>query len=330
MKTLYGIGNPLMDSIHHVPVGAIEDIGFVPGSMNLIDPEQHELIVQAGSAVRQTAGGSCANTLRGVAFLSRLSGSVLNTRFAGAVSHDTHGQQFESILQDSGIHSDMVKKGGATGTSTILVTPDGERTMFTCLGACRDFAVNDLQIEAISSSDILYVTGYMWDTSNQQVAVEKAMTAAKNAASTVMIDIADSFVVDRYRSELMTAVTEFADFVFCNIDELMSLFEVDERSQALVLAAALPSVVWLVKTGSEGCFVVADTGIQKIETQAEQALDTTGAGDAFAAGFVFSYSNGGSIEHSAAAANRLAGAIVAVEGCSYDDIPGGIISYLLG
>ncbi|MFW5801152.1 MAG: adenosine kinase [Spirochaeta sp.] len=312
-----------MDSIHYVNQGAIEALGFVPGSMNLIDSRQQEQIAKAAAPVRITAGGSCANTLRGVAFMnSQFQGSI-RCMYTGSIGYDTRGERFESILRECHVVSRLKKNPEATGTSTILVTPDGQRTMFTQLGACRDFGISDLHIDELRRADVLYFTGFMWDTPNQKAAVLTAIHAAQDAGIQVIIDIADPFVADRYRADLLEAVREYADYAFCNEQELRSLLQQNESSREdLFLAAAEIPVTWLVKVGAEGCFVIEQRYKARYFPAISVApVDTTGAGDAFAAGFLFRYLNGRDVDEAAAAANRLAAAIVQIEGCVYTDIP---------
>ncbi|WP_169313536.1 adenosine kinase [Spirochaeta africana] len=312
-----------MDSIHQVSAGAIEDLGFEPGSMNLITAEQQGAIAAVGTPLRVTAGGSCANTLRGAACLASRFGADLRCIYSGAVGHDTQGGQFESILHRSGVESHLRKKpAAATGTSTILVSPDGQRTMFTQLEACRLFQPGDVDHTAIASADILYFTGFMWDTPNQEEALRQAMQTAQAHDVQIVIDIADIFVADRYRDKLMEVVPQYAAYVLCNEQELASLLgqrDVD-RGTLLQLARQIP-VSWLVKVGSEGCFLVNADGIRQVPGVPTRVVDTTGAGDAFAAGFLFYRLAGAGEIEALQGANALASAIVAIEGCVYEDIP---------
>lgn len=308
-----------MDSIHHVSEGVITSAGFVPGSMNLVDLQQRSEIERIAGPGKQTAGGSCANTLRGVAHLSSASQAEIRCTYTGAVAHDTQGRAFESILHELNIRSHLAfKPDCSSGTSNVLVSPDGQRTMFTYLGACREFASSDLHIASIQAADVFYTTGYMWDSPGQQQAVEKAMTAACEASVMVALDIADPFVADRYRSELMSALKLHCDLVFCNEDELRSLLELpDADRQSLMDAAGEYDVTWLVKLGADGCCVVDRTFSCMVPTTAVEPLDTTGAGDAFAAGYLYAVMQGKGHEAAAIEANRLAGRVVLTEGCAY-------------
>ncbi|THB66998.1 MAG: adenosine kinase [Spirochaetaceae bacterium] len=333
-RKILGIGNPLVDSIHHVGDGAIRDLGFIPGSMNLIEVDVQAAVMQAGPRARVAAGGSCANTLRGIAYLTTMLGRDAKLVYSGAVGNDDLGNEFGRIMREQGVDARLAGKDSPTGTSTILVSPDGQRTMFTQLGACREFAVEDVPWEDLKSANFLYTTGYMWDTPNQHAAVLQAIDRAGNAGADVSLDIADPFVAERYREGLLDLIGAVGGSngkgqlaprrVFCNEDELRSLLGMkDESRDAVFAAAANFQLIWVVKVGAEGSYLIdgknSSTPVH-CPAQNTKVLDTTGAGDSFAAGHIFALMQGLSEAQAMSIVNALAACIVAIQGCVYQDI----------
>ncbi len=330
MKTLYGIGNPLVDSIHYVGDGAISQLGFISGSMNLIAADQQDAIRGLAEPALRTAGGSCANTLRGFAWLAHItgrdSGRAAKPRvravYAGAVGDDDDGDSMAAILEEQGVVSRLVRKNEPTGTSVILVEPDGERTMFTQLGACREFGLTDIDEKELVAADMLHITGYVWDSPVEQEAALRALQLASEAGLQISLDVADPFVADRYRNQLLDVISRYRCLVFCNEDEIRSLLQMPDVPLSEVFTAANAySDFWLVKTGAEGCHVLQKGASIHVPTTAVPVCDTTGAGDAFAAGFLFAQAIGMTAVDSARLANMLAGCIVGMEGTVYSDNP---------
>ncbi|MFW5777087.1 MAG: adenosine kinase [Spirochaetota bacterium] len=315
---LYGVGNPLMDIIVRVEDGALDTLGVVPGSMNLVDYEQQQEAIAAGSVVRRLPGGSCANTIRGARWLLRTVGSTLTPAYTGAVGTDRDGDAFEALLDTEGVSPHLARKHTPTGSSVILVTPDSQRTMFTYLGACRDLEPSDVDAALLRSARIFHTTGYMWDTPNQERAARDAVDAARRAHTLVSFDVADPFVVQRYHESLSVWIPGNVDLLFANEEELRALTGAEGEAEHVARAAADLAPTVVMKIGARGCMIAVDGSIETVGPHPATRSDTTGAGDAFAAGYLFGLLQKLTTRQCAAVANIVAGSIVSVDGCNYD------------
>lgn len=317
---LYGVGNPLMDIIVRVPQETLERLGVVAGSMNLVDYERQQEALSAGTIVRQLPGGSCANTVRGVRWLGQTlgSGASETVAYTGAVGRDRDGEGFEALLDTEGVVPLLARKHTPTGSSVILVTPDSQRTMFTYLGACRELAENDIDLLRVREASILHTTGYMWDTETQERAARSAAGVARGARTLVSFDVADPFVARRYRDSLLRWIPGNVDVLFANREELQELMGRQGDERALLHAAAELAPTVAMKIGARGCIVMHRGAEFRCAAHPAERVDTTGAGDAFAAGYLFGLLHGLDAAASSAAANVLAAGIVSVDGCNYD------------
>lgn len=312
---LYGVGNPLMDLIAHVPAEKVRALDAIPGSMNLVDATFQSRVLEGTEAVYRSPGGSCANTLRGVAYLAGRGGE--SVAYTGGVGDDAAGHAFADMLTSVGVEPHLAFKGVPTGSSAILVTPDHERTMFTNLSACRELNEADLKVELLETCRVFHTTGYMWDTPNQEAAAMAAVDRARASGARISFDIADPFVADRYRDRLAAWIPGHADLLFANREELASLLQLDVSPQELVEAAEELAPLVALKVGKDGCLIRCEGRTIKIEADPVEPRDTTGAGDAFAAGFLYAILEGRSVEDCGRLANRLAARIVGVEACDY-------------
>jgi sugar/nucleoside kinase (ribokinase family) len=300
----------------------VKSTGRNPGSMNLVDRQEVESLLPRIGEFRNIPGGSAANTIRGIAWLggSELPPPVFN----GAVGRDEVGDRYEKIMERSGVHAVLRRKDAMTGISLILVTPDGERTMLTHLGACREFCPADLDRERLASSRLLHLTGYLWDTEGQKAAAREAVDVVRKAGRIpVSLDIADPFVARRYGKEFLDWIPGRVDLLFGNREELSQLTgetrDEDILKRALELA---PAVV--MKTGAEGCLTCDGEATRHVGTRSLTPKDTTGAGDAFAAGYLHGMLMGKDKEECGRRANALASAICCVEGCDYSALDRGV------
>ena len=333
MYSLYGVENPLMDVIAHVDYGFLRRFDKSPGTMHLVDyPEVAALVAELGSS-RRSPGGSAANTARGIAWLSTPGGHSLRRAvlggpdpaplgspvFNGAIGQDARGDEFASAIERSGVRASLVRKATPTGTSVILVTPDGERTMNTYLGACRDFQVEDLDLPRLADSRLLYLTGYLWDTENQRRAAEHAVEAARSARTRipVVFDLADPFAVRRYAEQFRAWLPGRVDMLFGNRDEL-ALLTGGSCDEDCVSDAQRYSPLVVMKTGEKGCVVGWEGRWESVPGLRADVVDTTGAGDAFAAGFLYGHLLGEPPVRCARLANALAARVVGAEGCRYE------------
>lgn len=309
---VFGIENSLIDIHAFVNDDFLQEIGVTKGIMHLIDEERSRSILKKLETVKTEIlpGGSCANTMSTVAFLG---GKPVYT---GVVADDTYGQIYEERLQGYGIKT--ITKWvdyGLTGTSIILTTPDAERTMNTHLGVCRDYTKNDVNLEVLQQCQVLYTTGYMWDTDNQKETAIFAMEQAKRFGLKVSFDVADPFLVERNRGEFPIIIKEYVDILFGNAQEVMMLTDLDsplEAGKTLQKHCELA----VVKVGKEGSYVITEQ-IEKVPSFPVKAVDTTGAGDAFAGGFLYAYCQGKNLTECARFANYIASKIVTVKGLGF-------------
>jgi sugar/nucleoside kinase (ribokinase family) len=318
--SVFSVENPLVDLIAHVDASFLAARGKRAGTMHLVDEAESASLAAALVGPRTLPGGSAANTLRGVAWLNR-DGVLPSPVFGGAVGRDALGDGYREGLARAGVEPVLVRVEGRTGTSIILVTPDGERTMNTHLGACRHFRAEDLDIDRLARSSLLYLTGYLWDTENQREAAERAAGFARSRGIPVAFDLADPWAVERYQDRFRDWVPRSVDVLFANGKELALLTGAGCDEDCMDAARGLAPLV-VMKVGAGGCWVGGRRmpRAEMVPTGAVKPLDTTGAGDAFAGGWLYGHLRGRGPLECAHVANRLAGRIVGVYGCDYEAV----------
>jgi fructokinase len=310
--------NPLTDIVIQAPAGMVEELGAVPGSMNLVERGTIEAIFARNMPSVRVPGGSGANTARGLAWLNGREGRMGKPGYLGSVGEDGEGRNFGRLLEEAGVRSFLAfKQGQPSGVSAILVSPDHERTMFTYLGACRLLDAGDLPLDALRSFPYVYLTGYNWDTPNQEQAAKAAAAAVKSAGGKVCLDVADPFVAVRYGPSFRSWCSGNLDILFANRDELAALSGVKSGDRDILEAAAAYAPLVVMKTGGEGCAMLEGGQMRTCAGEKVRAVDTTAAGDSFAAGFLFGLLLGKDIGLCGRIANRLAAQMVTVEGCDY-------------
>jgi sugar/nucleoside kinase (ribokinase family) len=337
VHSLFAVENPLMDVIAHVDHAFLERFSKIAGTMHLVDYAEVVALLREISSFKTMPGGSAANTARGIAWLSSpaagkfrrsllgdslgADGLIAQPVFNGAIGKDARGDEFLSLLAGAGVSAALVRKETPTGTSVILVTPEGERTMNTFLGACRDFTSKDLDTGLLAESRMLYLTGYLWDTENQRAAAESAVSFARSRGITVAFDLADPFAVKRYGGQFHAWIPGRVDILFGNQDELSLLTGGACDEDCVGSAAALAPLV-AMKVGKRGCIVGHDGTFDAVPGASATVVDTTGAGDAFAAGFLFGHLAGADPRTCARLANGLAARVVGMEGCCFEEKEG--------
>ncbi len=315
MLGVYGIGNPLIDYICSVTEKDLSSLSLNKGTMLLIDKEKQKEIIDhtKDKDVRYSCGGSCPNTM------VTLSSLGVNTILAGSVGDDELGRRYHERLKESSVVDHLVdKKDAVTGSSIILLTDDKERTMNTYLGANRLFTPEDVDESVVDKADLFYFTGYMWDTENQKNAVLKALKLFKERGKLVAFDVADPFAVGRYRQTFHSLISTYCDIVFANGEEaryLMNNYDPYECCRSLGKLCPIA----IVKNGKKGSFISNNREITKIESYGSVVpVDTTGAGDTYAAGFLYGYLTGRDIVSSCNIASYLAGEIISRIGAQFD------------
>ncbi|QFU14955.1 adenosine kinase [Microvirga thermotolerans] len=277
------LGNAIVDVLAHTDEAFLAAKKVHKGAMQLIDEARaEELYGDMGPAI-VVSGGSAANTAAGAASLGVRAG------FIGKVKNDETGRHFARDLKAAGVHYDVApaEDGPATARSFILVTPDGERTMNTYLGACQNLTPDDVKAETVEASAYVYLEGYLWDPPAAKEAFRKAVNLAHGAGNRVALTLSDAFCVDRYRDEFLGLMRDGSlDILFANIHELQSLYGTSDPDSALA-ALREEKVLGVVTRSAEGALVVSRGETRAVPAfPVEKVVDTTGAGDLFAAGFL--------------------------------------------
>ncbi|KIZ39202.1 MULTISPECIES: adenosine kinase [Rhodopseudomonas] len=299
------IGNAIFDVLVRTEDDFLVKHGMAKGGMALIDEPRAAAIYAAMGQAVEMSGGSAANTIVGLANFGA------RTAYVGKVKDDQIGKLYSHDIRAAKVafETKAAKDGPATGCSYILVTPDGERTMNTYLGAAQDLGPDDIDEAQIAASAITYLEGYLWDPKNAKDAFLKASTIAHGAGRQVALTLSDAFCVDRYRDEFLQLMRSgTVDLIFANESELHALYQTSDFDTALKQLA--DDVKLGVVTRSEkGCAVVAQDGVTLVPAaKIDTLVDTTGAGDLFAAGFLFGLVRNAGYEN----AGRL-GALAAAE-----------------
>jgi sugar/nucleoside kinase (ribokinase family) len=300
-----GIGNAIVDIIGRAREDFLLRHGMQKGAMVLIDEPRARSIYAAMGPAIEISGGSAANTIVGVASFGACAA------FIGKVRDDELGRAFAHDIRAVGVsfETPLAPGGPSTGRSYILVTPDGERTMNTYLGAAQELGPDDIDASMVAASAITYLEGYLWDPKNAKDAFLKAAAVAHEARRLVALTLSDAFCVDRWREEFLQLIRGgIVDITFANESELKSLYQTADFDTA-VSALRQDAALAVVTRSEQGCCIVSRDGTQRIAAfPIERLVDATGAGDLFAAGFLFGLARG--VDLSTAA--RL-GALAAAE-----------------
>ena len=298
------LGNALVDVLSHETDEFIVTHGLERGAMTMIDAERAETLYAAMGPGTEMSGGSAANTVAGVASFG---GSAA---FIGKVRDDQLGEVFGHDLRSLGVHFDAAPatQGPSTGRCLVVVTPDAQRTLSTYLGTANALDADLVDTELIARSKITYLEGYLWDQPEAKDAIVKAATAARAAGGRVAFTLSDPFCVDRHRAEFRELVADHVDIVFANELEICSLFEVDDFDEALRAVRGHCGLAALTRSEKGSVLATADEVVHVEAVPGVDVVDTTGAGDLYAAGVLFGLTHG----HDLATAGAL-GALAAAE-----------------
>ena len=302
------IGNALVDSLTQIEESKINELSLNKARMTLVDKERSNFLLQNMENPIYEAGGSAANTAY---WISQLGGEV---GFIGKISNDELGNQFQSSLKDSGLKDFTVfeEEDNQTGLCAIFITPDGERTMNTYLGAGEYLSVNDLNVDSIKDANILYMEGYLWDKPSSKEAFLHAAKLNKETGGMNAISLSDVFCVDMHRESFKDFIKSDIDYVFCNEDELNSLFELNNIDESIENFLNLfPNVKQLICTlGSKGVMIIEEGRSYHFDATEANVVDKTGAGDFFAGGYLYGLQKNLSLVDSAEIANRSAAHVI--------------------
>ena len=294
MKTyqLVGIGNAVVDVISQADDSFLAHMGIEKGIMQLIERERAEMLYAAMQNRVQAPGGSVANTIAGAGALG------LETAFIGRVHDDALGRFYADAMNEDGV--DFVNPpvaGGElpTSRSMIFVSPDGERSMNTYLGISSELGPADVPEPVAANAELMFLEGYLFDKDKGKAAFMEAARSCRRGGGRAGIAISDPFCVDRHRADFLSLIEHEMDFVIGNAAEIRSLFETDRLEEALERTAALCPLVVCTRSG-DGVTVLA--GAERIDLAVERVVpvDATGAGDQFAAGFLYGLATGRDLE----------------------------------
>lgn len=282
------IGNAIVDVIAHASDDFLIQEGMAKGGMTLIDEDSAERIYAAMGPGMEISGGSGGNTIAGVAAFGG------RGAFIGKVRDDALGDIYRHDLRAIGVAFDTpaTTAGAATARCLVLVTPDAERTMNTFLGACTGLDEGDIDEALVASTGIIYLEGYLFDQPPAKAAFRKAASLAHAAGRKVALTISDSFCVHRHKDEFLELVESHIDILFANEDEIRALYGVDDIFEAATIAAQHAELVTVTR-GPAGALLIDANGVAEVPASKVKAVvDTTGAGDLYAAGVLYGLTRG--------------------------------------
>jgi sugar/nucleoside kinase (ribokinase family) len=302
MEKIIGIGNALVDAMIKLPLDSLlQELQIPKGSMQLVDKATSSAILQKteGFTSQHTSGGSAANTIHGLASLG------IETAFVGTIGKDKMGQVFKNDLILNHIKPILVESSEDTGIALALVSPDSERTFATCLGAAVQINADDITSDLLKGYNYLHLEGYLVQN---QALIEKAASIGKQNNMIVSLDLASYNVVDSNRDFLIRLIKDKVDIVFANEEESKSLTGKDPEN-ALEEISEMCSIA-VVKIGKEGSWIKKGKEKVRIKAIPSSCIDTTGAGDLFAAGFLFGLIHHYSLENCGNTGALLAGKVI--------------------
>ena len=292
---LLGISNAIVDVLSHVDDDFLDRISAPPGSMTLIDEARaHEIYDMMGPST-EMSGGSVANTVAGFANLGG------NAAYIGRVADDQLGEIFVHDMRSLGV--DVRLKPAAAKSPTarchVLISGDGQRTMQTYLGACTELSVDDVSRDTVGEPAIILLEGYIWDLAEGPAVAEKAMELAEANSSRIALSLSDSFCVERHRDAFHDAVRTGVDIVVADEDEVAALFQTDNFDDTMSAMDAYDNLFAMTRSEKGSIVRHGNETVVQAATPVETIVDTTGAGDAYTAGFLYGVAHGKSLKESA-------------------------------
>jgi sugar/nucleoside kinase (ribokinase family) len=324
---VYGVCNPLIDLLSHIPDSFLKKRGIEKNIMHLISLEEQQELLLALTAeelsVEFAAGGSGANSMIGIAQLGG------RTAFSGKIGRDEHGRIYREKLEDLGVSACLSEGEGSTGSSLVLVSDDGCRTMNTYLGMSQELQTPDIDPKVIEASKYLYLTGYLWDTDSQKKAVRKALDEAKRVETKVALSLSDPFCVTRHKEDFKSLLQGYVSMVFSNQEEAFTMLDTKVTQEAVDIMSKWTETVVLT-LGANGAIISHLGETYYIDPLPISVEDTTGAGDAFAAGFLFGMTHEFSPLESGRIGATLAGAVIEQTGSRFQGQAHSLIHEKLG
>ena len=303
---LIGLGNAIVDIIVNIEDEFLEINNLDKGSMNLINSYESQDLLKDCKVIKQISGGSSANT---VVCLAELGNSV---QFIGRVKNDKFGNFFSSDIKKSKaiFKTPPTNEGASTAHSIILITPDAQRTMCTYLGASIEFEPKDIDFSLLKQSKYLYLEGYLWDSELAKNAFLEAAKIAQLSNTKIILSLSDSFCIDRHRESFLELIANYVNIVFCNEAEVLSLFKKDKLANCQRDLSSLCELV-IVTLGGNGSLIINKNDIEVIKSfTKDKVIDTTGAGDIYAGGFIHGLINNYSLKKCGEIGSICAGQII--------------------
>jgi sugar/nucleoside kinase (ribokinase family) len=301
------IGNAIVDIIARCDERFLADNGIVKGAMNLIDAERAELLYARMGPAIEASGGSAGNTAAGIASFGG------RAAFFGKVSADHLGTVYTHDIRAQGVAFDTRPLSGEppTARSMIFVTPDGERSMNTYLGACVELGPEDVEADKAQGAKVTYFEGYLWDPPRAKEAIRLTAKHAHGAGREVSMTLSDSFCVDRYRDEFLELMRSgTVDIVFANESELKALYQTSSFEAGLEQIRQDCRLAAVTRSEKGSVIVRGDETVKVDAIEIAELVDTTGAGDLYAAGFLFGYTQGRSLADCGALGSLAAGLVI--------------------
>ncbi len=311
---LLGISNAVVDILANVETDFLESIGAPPGSMVLIDEQQARDLYSKMGPATEMSGGSVANSVAGFAILGG------KAAYIGNVRDDQFGDVFNHDMTALGVDIRLAAatNGAPTARSHVLITPDGQRTMQTYLGACTELALSDITKESVGTPDVVLMEGYVWDIADGPSLAIRAADIVRAGGGKVALSLSDSFCVERHRDAFLDYVENFADIIVADESECRMLVGAADYDSMLSALQDYDNL-FAITRGEIGSIVVqGETRVEQAAIPVETVVDSTGAGDAYAAGFLFGWANGKTLQQCADYGTRCATHVIQRVGARID------------
>ncbi len=309
---VFGVGNAIVDTLALVDDQIITDLGVDKGGMSLMDSENQARVLGRldHKNLQLASGGSAANTLVAIA---QSGGSGV---YCGKVAHDTNGEFYKLDMEESGILFPVPltpEAGLPTGTCVVLTTPDAERTMCTHLGISTKLHKSDIDLDLLAQSRCSYIEGYLWDSEEPRAACIEAFEQSRQLGVRAAFTFSDAFLIDRFADDFHQVVSDYCDIIFCNADEARQFFGVGSIEECTTRMAAICDLAFITDS-ADGCHVIENGVVTKVAGFPVKAIDTNGAGDAFAGGTLYGITSGMTATQAAKWGNYFASRVVEIIG----------------
>ena len=312
---LLGISNAIVDVLTNVEHSFLTEIGAVPGSMTLVDEAQAHAIYDRMGPATEMSGGSVANSVAGFALLGGSSayiGKVRDDQLGAIFNHDMRALGVDIRLQPAA-------DGAPTARSHILITDDGQRTMQTYLGACTELAVADITEATLGRPRVTLVEGYVWDIGEGPALAQRAMDHAKQTGTAVALSLSDSFCVERHKASFEDVVANSVDIVLADEDEINMLLGTDTIEDTLAVIRDRDNLFVITRSDKGSVIYHKGNTVQQPATPVADVVDTTGAGDAYSAGFLYGWANEWSLDDAARLGTHVATSVIQRVGARIED-----------